>query len=258
MLVRVATRRCSVRRAFGADAQVDSRAPAARPRPPGASNHASSPDGMPCACSAASTSRSSSCAAASSSTSSGRCRAAPCTCGRPGSRTCSARSCRASVARALSSMRGMYAYPSSSESNGAGSSTRDPCASRCSSSATACAASPSPRPVKPSWSVVVARTFTSPPPTASDRRAASRRGERAMLRLLADQHAVGVDERPARLAAPAGTPRAAGRGSTRRGSARRPTGRARRCRRAPPRRARASMSACASTSPSEWPASPRS
>ena len=39
-----------------------------------------------------------------------------------------------------------------------------------SSSATACAARPSPRPVKPRWSVVVARTLTSPPPTASESR----------------------------------------------------------------------------------------
>src|SRR6188472_3408949 len=40
-----------------------------------------------------------------------------------------------------------------------------------SSSATAWAASPSPRPVKPRRSVVVARTFTSPPASASERRA---------------------------------------------------------------------------------------
>src|SRR6185503_19107702 len=39
-----------------------------------------------------------------------------------------------------------------------------------SKSATAWAARPSPRPVKPSLSVVVARTLTSPPPSASESR----------------------------------------------------------------------------------------
>ena len=69
-------------------------------------------------------------------------------------------------------------------------------------SATACAASPSPRPVNPRWSVVVARTAIC---AALD---AERAGEplRHLVanvtdaRLLADQHAVGVDELPARLA----------------------------------------------------------
>ena len=54
----------------------------------------------------------------------------------------------------------------SSRVDGAASSSL-PAASARSSSATACAARPSPRPVKPSRSVVVARTLTSPSPTAS-------------------------------------------------------------------------------------------
>ena len=64
------------------------------------------------------------------------------------------------------------------------------------SSATACAARPSPRPVKPRRSVVVARTATrsgSTPSAAASRARMSSRASRD-ARLLADQHAVGVDE----------------------------------------------------------------
>ena len=71
-----------------------------------------------------------------------------------------------------------------------------------SSSATACAASPSPRPVKPRKSVVVARTLTRPTSTPSA--PASRLAHRLPVRrdpwLLPDQDAVGVDELEARLA----------------------------------------------------------
>ena len=69
-----------------------------------------------------------------------------------------------------------------------------------SSSATACAASPSPRPVKPSPSVVVARTLTSPPSTDLGQPPAHLLAVRGDLRLLADEHAIRVDEHPALLA----------------------------------------------------------
>ena len=107
-----------------------------------------------------------------------------------------------------------------------------------SSSATACAASPSPRPVKPR---PVGRRRAHVDLAARRRASASRAAHllavRRDPRLLADQHAVGVDEPPARRRAPARTPRAAARATRRRGSARRRTGTASRCRRAPRRRA---------------------
>ena len=85
--------------------------------------------------------------------------------------------------------------------------------------------------------MVVARTLTSPPPTAAESRCRISSAMRSDPRLLADQHAVGVDERP-----PGVTHLPVGLGEQhrarrRRGSARRPTGTASRCRRARRRRA---------------------
>ena len=70
------------------------------------------------------------------------------------------------------------------------------------SSATACAASPSRRPVKPRPSVVVARTATRSrfDPERVGKPRAHRVAMRREPRLLADQHDVGVLELPAGLA----------------------------------------------------------
>ena len=56
------------------------------------------------------------------------------------------------------------------------------------------------RPVKPSWSVVVARTFTSAPSERVGQALAHLVAARGDARLLADQDAVGVHDRPPRLA----------------------------------------------------------
>src|SRR3954454_1593833 len=127
---------------------------------------------------------------------------------------------------------------------------------RRSSRATACAASPSPRPVKPRWSVVVARTFTSPSPIAPARRRriSSRRPAMRASSPTRTQSAL-TSLHPAARTCPYASVRSVSDETPRKRSS--PEGNSDPMSPSPAAPSTASMSAWASTSPSECPASPR-
>ena len=112
-------------------------------------------------------------------------------------------------------------------------------------------AMPSPRPIQPMPSLVVALTLTRAEGLGEDPLHLG--PVRAEPRLLADQRRVDVDD-PAARACP-GRP-SAGRSSRRRASAPRRGGTACRCRRGRAAPRRASITAWVRTSASEWPARP--
>ena len=127
-------------------------------------------------------------------------------------------------------------------------------ASPVSTIATAMHAIPSPRPIAPMPSLVVALTLTGAP--SASREARLHLGPvRRQLRLLADQAGVDVERRcPGACRAPC----AAGRASRRRASARRRAGSASPRSPSPAAPSSASITAWVSTSASECPARPRS